>query len=127
MAQEAEQALKSNGESLINLTVNYNVEFIEGRVKKNGRWIKTGKIYWIYTTYREGKRRRISPTAVHGKQRFLTSIDNCPHQGRIEEYFRNRKDAAISSDGSNSNGYSDSAGGFQSIEGTIFDKQAGRE
>jgi len=127
MAQEAEKARESNGDSEVNLTATYNVEFTEGRTKKDGRWIKTGKFYWIYARYQGGKRKRISPTKIHGKQKFLTSIDNCPHKGRVQEFLRNHKGTAVRFDAENSNGYRDPDGGFQSVEGTIFDKLAGRK
>jgi len=124
MVQEAEQVLKSNG-SEINLTAVYNIEFTEGRTRKDGNWIKTGKFYWIYTTFKEGKRVRISPTKIHGNKKFLTRIENCPHKGRVASFYRNR--TAIRNEQGNSNGYRDILRGLQNIEGTIFDKSAGNK
>jgi hypothetical protein len=127
MAQEFEEALKSNGSNEVNLTAAYNIEFTEGRTKKNGKWIKTGKFYWIYTKYKDGKRQRISPTQVHGKIRFLTRLENCPHKGRVNAFLRNNERAAIRIDTEDSNGCNDLDRGLQSVEGTIFDKSASRK
>lgn len=63
------------------------IEFYYGKVFQNGRWIKTGKLYWIFTVYINGERKRVSPTKIYGKQKGLTSIDKCPFEGRILEFY----------------------------------------
>jgi hypothetical protein len=90
LAEEAEQALKSTGEKSTGVSDNLpSVEFYYGKVRQNGHWIKTGKIYWIYTTYQNGQRKRVSPSRIYRNERRITSIDNCPYEGRILE-FRSR-------------------------------------
>ena len=92
LVDEAEAAHKNTGESTGDDDLP-SVEFYYGKVMQNGRWIKTGKIYWIYTTYQDGdngrERKRLSPTKIYGKRKGLTSIDHCPHEGRVIE-FRSR-------------------------------------
>lgn len=70
---------------------NLNVEFFEGRRKyADGTTRKTGKFYWNYVFYQDGKRRRISPSKVHGNKKFITSIENCPHRERVQEFLKNK-------------------------------------
>lgn len=91
LANEAEEALKNTG-GAVESTGDDNlppIEFYYGKVKQDGKWIKTGKIYWIYTIYHNGERKRVSPTKIYGKQKGITSIDRCPYEGRILE-FRSR-------------------------------------
>ena len=53
---------------------------------QDGRWIKTGKIYWIYTTYPNGKRKRVSPSKIYRREKGITSIEQCPYKGRVLEF-----------------------------------------
>lgn len=90
LVAEAENALETTGEKTTGDSDNLpSVEFYYGKVKQNGRWIKTGKIYWIYTTYQNGERKRISPSRIYRNEKRITSIENCPYEGRILE-FRSR-------------------------------------
>jgi len=90
LGEEAESALKNTGEETTGGEDNLpSVEFYYGRVRHNGKWIKTGKIYWIYTTYQYGERKRISPSKIYRNQKGVTSIEQCPYAGRILE-FRTR-------------------------------------
>jgi len=85
LAQEAEDAFLSTGAASIGDELP-NVEFYYGKARKNGRTIKTGKIYWIYTTFVNGRRKRVSPTKIYGQQRGITSLENCPHRGRVIQF-----------------------------------------
>lgn len=62
-----------------------NVEFFPGR-DKNGN--KTGKYYWTYTEWSNGKRKRKTPTHFLGRIPDITKIENCPHKSRVTEYKR---------------------------------------
>jgi hypothetical protein len=88
LAQEAENALETTGEKTTGDNA-LSVEFYYGKVKQNGKWTKTGKVYWIYTAYQNGERKRISPSRIYRDEKRITSIDNCPYEGRVLE-FRGR-------------------------------------
>lgn len=89
LANEAEEALKNTGDTVESTGDTLpSVEFYYGKVKQDGKWIKTGKIYWIYTIYSNGERKRVSPTKIYGKQKGLTNIDKCPHEGRILDFYQ---------------------------------------
>ena len=104
LAQEAEEALKNTGEKNTGEKDNLpSVEFFYGKVKQNGRWIKTGKIYWIYTTYQNGQRKRISPSRIYRREKGITSIEKCPYEGRVLE-FRSRSLGFKYTGGSNDDG-----------------------
>ena len=110
LAEEAENALKSTGDKTTGAADNLpSIEFYYGKVKQNGKWIKTGKIYWIYTTYQNGERKRISPSRIYRQEKRITSIEQCPYEGRILE-FRTR------SLGFKYTGGSNGIGGFSGIE-----------
>jgi len=86
LAEEAEQVLKNTGEKNINGENLLAVEFYAGKVLKNGQWHKTGKTYWIYTLYQDGKRQRISPSRIYRREKGVTSIEKCPYDGRVSDY-----------------------------------------
>ena len=89
LAEEAEKALENTGDETTGDTENLpSVEFYYGKVKQNGKWIKTGKIYWIFTVYQDGQRKRLSPSRIYGKRKGITSIDKCPFEGRILDFYR---------------------------------------
>jgi hypothetical protein len=117
LAEEAEQALENTGDQSTGDTENLpSVEFYYGKVKQNGRWIKTGKIYWIFTVYQDGQRKRLSPSRIYGKQKGLTSIDKCPFEGRILDFYR--RSLSFKNTGGAGND-----GRFQGIEGRTTGKQ----
>lgn len=118
LAEEAQTALETTGEKTTGETENTpSVEFYYGRVRQNGKWIKTGKIYWIYTVYQNGKRKRISPSKIYRNEKRVTSIENCPYAGRIYE-FRTR---SLSFKFTGGSGLDE---GFQDDQGTFAEKLA---
>lgn len=111
LVEEAESALKNTGEKNTGESDNLpSVEFYYGKVKQNGKWTKTGKIYWIYTVYKDGKRQRISPSRIYRSEKRITSIESCPYEGRILE-FRSRSLSFKYT------GVTGNDEGFQSVEG----------
>ena len=120
LAQEAEDAYKSTGEEYTGDTDNIpSIEFYYGKVKQDGRWIKTGKIYWIYTIYQNGQRKRVSPSRIYRREKRITSIDKCPYKGRILEFYQRSLSFK-------NTGGSDDAGRFQGTEGRTTGKQANK-
>jgi hypothetical protein len=93
------------------------VEFYYGKVKQNEKWIKTGKIYWIFTTYQKGKRKRLSPSRIYGKKKGITSIEECPFEGRVHQFYWR-------SLGVGTTGGSGNDGRFQGVEGRNRNKLA---
>jgi hypothetical protein len=88
LAAEAELAKETTGEKTTGAVEGLpSIEFYYGKVKQDGRWIKTGKIYWIYTTYRASKRKRVSPSKIYRREKNITSISKCPYQGRILDFY----------------------------------------
>ena len=110
---EPVEEIKSTGEQLP------SVEFFYGKVRKDGRWIKTGKIYWIFTIYENGQRKRLSPSKIYGKRKGITSIEQCPFQGRILDFYRR----SLSFQSTGDTGHD---GGFQGTEESTGDKLAGK-
>lgn len=101
---EAEQAASTGRvDEVDNGTVIY-VEFYTGKVKKNGHWIKTNKVYWQFAIYKGSKRqRRISPKQyLPDEFNFdgATSIDHCPYTGRVNNYWKKQGRSVPSVDGS---------------------------
>jgi hypothetical protein len=89
LAAEAEEAHKNTGDTSAGTSDNLpSIEFYYGKVKKHGRTIKTGKVYWIFTVYDDGERKRLSPSRIYGKRKGITSIEQCPFQGRILDFRR---------------------------------------
>jgi hypothetical protein len=118
LAEEAERALENTGDQSTGDTENLpSVEFYYGKVRQNGKWIKTGKIYWIFTVYQNGQRKRLSPSRIYGKTKGLTSIEKCPFKGRILDFYRR-------SLGFQSTGDPGNDGRFQSIEERTTGKSA---
>jgi hypothetical protein len=118
LAEEAEEARKNTGDESTGGSVNLpSIEFYYGKVKKDGRTIKTGKVYWIFTTYQDGQRKRISPSRIYGKQKGITSIEQCPFKGRILDFYRR-------SLGFKSTGDTSDDGGFRGAEGSTSSELA---
>jgi hypothetical protein len=117
LAAEAEEA-KNTGDESTGGSVNLpSIEFYYGKVRQNERWIKTGKIYWIFTTYQDGQRKRLSPSRIYGKQKGITSIEQCPFKGRILDFYRR-------SLGFKSTGDPSDDGGFRGAEGSTSSELA---
>lgn len=80
----------------------YNIEFFPGKSKKvdeQGKtvWEKTGNIYWMYSGWKNGKRKRVSPTKKHKDVDGITKVENCPNKHRVREYF-SRSSQKVDSD-----------------------------
>jgi hypothetical protein len=121
LAEEAEEARKNTGGEEKNTGGSANlpgIEFYYGKVKKDGRTIKTGKIYWIFTVYPDGQRKRLSPTKIYGKRKGITNIEQCPFRGRVLDFYRR-------SLGFQSSGDSSVDGGLSGTEGAAPAKLAG--
>jgi hypothetical protein len=117
LAEEAEKAFENTGDQSTGDTENLpSVEFYYGKVRQNGKWIKTGKIYWIFTVYQNGQRKRLSPSRIYGKQKGITSIEQCPFKGRIFDFYR--RSLGFKTTGDPSDG-----GRFQRIEGRTTGEQ----
>jgi hypothetical protein len=117
LAEEAEKALENTGDEYTGEAENLpSIEFYYGKVKQNGRWIKTGKIYWIFTTYQGGQRKRISPSRIYRREKGITSIEKCPYEGRIFDFYRR-------SLGFKNTGSPGDDGRLQGVERRATDKQ----
>ena len=124
LVQEAEDAFKSTGATSTGSDELPNVEFYYGKAKKDGRTIKTGKIYWIYTTFVNGQRKRISPAKIYGRKRGISSIENCPHRGRVIQFAS--RSLGFKTTGSTNTGSAGDDGRFQGAEGQPPDELASR-
>lgn len=118
--EEAERAVENTGEKNTGEDAANNlpsVEFYYGKVLKDGRWIKTGKIYWIYTTHKDGGKKRHSPKKYYRNEKGITSIENCPYKGRVLEFYQR-------SLGFNNTGDTGNDGRLQGIERSTGDELA---
>lgn len=89
LADEAEKAIKTTGETNTGEGDTLpSVEFYYGKVFRDGRWIKTGKLYWIYTTHKDGGKKRHSPKKYYRDEKGVTSIEKCPYEGRVLEFYQ---------------------------------------
>lgn len=82
----------ASGKSKIGATEEYNIEFFPGKVKRqddegNVVWEKTGNIYWMYSGWNHGTRKRISPKKKHQGVDGITKVENCPNKHRVREYL----------------------------------------
>jgi hypothetical protein len=96
---EAEEAASTGKTDFDDTGKKIYVEFYFGKVKRNGKTIKTGFTYWTYAVYREGKRLyRISPKR-YAPDDFgfegATKIEHCPYTGRVTAYWKKQQRAAL--------------------------------